>query len=283
MSSGDSGSSGLGLSIASSAISSISSIVGGLLAAHTARLKGATTENQAVAQVVPAFDADIAAIANAYNSGQISARDAASYFASVDTQIYRYLQTLVGRPGTSWNESTGLAGKCDNTCTSGCCVYFQNLAVVLSLAQIFLAGASIRWNGHWNLNQSQFATVSPSGVTLHVPTIVGSKYGMPQRNGYDLNLLNVPSAAANPPQSAQTGLPPLPVRSGVFSEGTPNGQTPTFSATSQNGLMTASFLQPGSSISTFGGMSSTGTLGIIVAFAAIASAVFAGIALSHRK
>src|SRR5277367_4095336 len=71
------------------------------LAQHTARLKDATNENEALDQVIPAFDADLAAIANAFNTGT-SASDCVSALQLVDTNIYTYLRSLVGKAGTAW-------------------------------------------------------------------------------------------------------------------------------------------------------------------------------------
>jgi hypothetical protein len=99
----------------------ISSIVGGLLAAHQARLQGATTENQQVAKAVPSFYQTAIAIVNAWNAGRISRADAINGWQQLDQATYTALRQFVGKPGTAWNSSA--SGVCDKTCTVGCCIY----------------------------------------------------------------------------------------------------------------------------------------------------------------
>src|SRR5215471_137514 len=109
-----------------------SALLGALLAAHKARLAGATNENAAVAQVISPFDDFIKQAVQYYNTGQVTASDFVNYVAQFDAKLYSYMKSFVGKPGTAWSDSTGMAGKCDKTCTAACCVYFGDLGPVLS-------------------------------------------------------------------------------------------------------------------------------------------------------
>lgn len=110
----------------------------GLLAQHTARLKNAKDENSALDALVPAFDADLAEIAQAYETGEYSAPDCIAALLAVDQQSSAYLRSLVGKPGTAWTSAplssqigTGnrpsYSADCNKTCTVSCCVYLNDL------------------------------------------------------------------------------------------------------------------------------------------------------------
>jgi hypothetical protein len=106
------------------------------LAQHTARLKGAENENQAADQLIPAFDADLAQIAAAYNSGATDAGTCVKACQAVLAQCYSYLYAQVGKPGTAWNSS----GNCDKSCTAGCCIYYNDLAPAINGSPVFANG-----------------------------------------------------------------------------------------------------------------------------------------------
>lgn len=242
-------------------ISAVSKITAGLLAAHTARLKGATSENAALVQVIPAFDDDIKGIVNAYNTGQASAQQAIVALQAVDNGIKAYLKAQVGKPGTAWNDSVGIAGKCDKTCTAGCCVYFGDLGPPLSLVMVALGGQGTNWGS----NDPRISS-GPSGVTVQIPQVFGSKFGGTNRAAYTLTVLNRPGSSANPPQFAQNDFPPIPPRLGLVSDGTVQGQTSTFSTMSQ-GLLdnsAAVYSPAGVSVATNSGTLLIGA-GIIIA------------------
>lgn len=217
------------------AAGAIQGLASALLGQHTARLKGAKTENAALVQVIPAFDADLTGIINAYNTGQATAAQAVAALQSVDAGIKKYLMAQVGKPGTSWNEKTGVAGKCDKTCTAGCCIYYGDLGPPLSLAIFALGGQPTFWaSGDPRISSG------PSGVIVTVPQVFASKYGGANRASYSVTILNRGSGSANPPQFAQTGLPTIPPRLGLVSDGTVQGQTTPFSYSSQGLLNNAS-------------------------------------------
>jgi hypothetical protein len=215
-------------------VAGVSSLIGSL-AQHSARLAGAKSENQALVQVIPAFDADLTQIIQAYNSGQISASQAVAALGVVDAAIKKYLMSQVGKPGTAWNETVGISGKCNSSCTAGCCIYYGDLGPPLSLAMLALGGSGT----HWGANDPRISQ-GASGVTIQVPQVYASKFGGTNRAGYSITILNRPGSASNPSQFGQGDLPIPPPRLGLVSEGTVVGQTTPFSYSSQGLLDNAS-------------------------------------------
>lgn len=218
-------------------IQAISLIGGALLAAHTARLKAAQSENAAVATIIAPYDADIRNIVNAYNSGQASAAQCIAALQQMDQNIVAYLKSGVKASGTAWSDATGSQGKCDKTCTAGCCVYYGDLGPPLSLLQIAMGGSG---NSLWQQNDPRWSE-QPGGYVITVPQVFASKYGGTNRPSYTLQVLKKATSPLNPSQYAQQGSPTT-VPLGRVSNGTVNGQTPTFSAVSQARLANASFL-----------------------------------------
>lgn len=118
------------------AIKTLGAIAGALLAQHTLRLHDAANENAALDALIPAFDADLQQIAQAFNSGT-DAKTCIEALYAVDSNAYNYLRAQVGKPGTAWGgPSTGAIGlninpsypaACDKSCTAGCCVYLNDL------------------------------------------------------------------------------------------------------------------------------------------------------------
>jgi hypothetical protein len=222
--------------IAVSGVQALSKIAGALFAAHTARLAAAKSENAAVANIIAPFDQDVAQLVQIWNTGQADPATFINYVKEVDNNVYNYMKSLVGRSGTAWSDSNGMAGKCDKTCTAACCVYFGDLGPVLS-GMIQAAGGT----GKWGPNDPRIQRTA-GGTVISAPKVFASKYGGVDRAGYSVTMINYSQKPANPPTYAQTGIPTTPVRLGVVSEGTPAGQTPTFSQSSQAGLVNASVL-----------------------------------------
>lgn len=104
--------------------SAVSAVAGILLAQHTARLKGAIAENQLLPATIKAYDADIAGIVSAFNSGQITASQAITYLQQVDQSVYNYMKSNATGPGRAWREG---GGPCNAGCTTECCVYYGDL------------------------------------------------------------------------------------------------------------------------------------------------------------
>jgi hypothetical protein len=217
-------------------VSAVTKIAGALFAAHTARLAAAKNENAAVAQIIAPFDADVQSLAQLWNSGQVTPSQFISYCQQVDQATYNYMRNLVSKSGTAWSDTNGMAGKCDKTCTAACCVYFGDLGPVLS-GMIVAAGGQ----GKWGPNDPRISQQA-GGFVITVPEVFASKYGGIDRKGYTITMVNLAQKPANPTSYAQTGLPQKTVPLGKVSEGTPAGQTSTFSSVSQAGLVNASVL-----------------------------------------
>jgi hypothetical protein len=163
--------------IAGPAIAAVGNIV---LAQHTARLKGATNENQAADQVIPAFDADLAQIVSAYNAGQITAAQAIAGAQQVDAQVKAYLKAQVGAPGTAWSEY-GAMGPCNKNCTVGCCIYWNDLHPAI-------VGAPTFANGTVGL----IPVLQAGSGLVYVPEVYppsNTAYGNYQRAAYSLSVI----------------------------------------------------------------------------------------------
>jgi predicted RNA-binding Zn ribbon-like protein len=162
-------------------VGAIASVAESLLAAHQARLKGATNENNAALQIVPVYDSFINKLVAAYNSGQVSAAEAANVFARFDQSVYQQLRSLVGAPGTAWSDAAGMAGRCDKTCTVSCCLYFSDLGPPLSLARRVWGDQGGRWGN---------AGPDPrlNGRTVTVPKVYPGKYSAYSRASYTFTL-----------------------------------------------------------------------------------------------
>lgn len=157
----------------------VAGIAESLLAAHKARLQGATNENNAALQIVPVYDSFVKQLVAAYNAGKITKATTAQTFAKFDAALYQRLRSLVGPAGTAWSDSAGMAGKCDKTCTVSCCLYFSDLGPPLSLARWVLGDHGGRWkSGDPRL----------SGRTVTVPKVYPGKYSSFSRELYKFTL-----------------------------------------------------------------------------------------------
>lgn len=118
-------------SAVSQAIPFIGSLVApifSLLAAHSARVKGATDENSGLNNIIPAITADIQGINAAYNAGQINDSQAIAALQTVYQNYWNYMTQFRGKPGVAGGASncqpsnaSNSGTKCDKTCTAGCC------------------------------------------------------------------------------------------------------------------------------------------------------------------
>lgn len=161
------------------AVAVAAAIAAALLAAHEKRLQDAKTENQAVDQWVPVFDSFIQQVVQAYNSGQISASQAAQICQQFDQTIYNKFRSFVGQPGTAWSDQIGMAGKCNKQCTVGCCLYFGDLGPPLNNISYVLGFPTGKWgSGDPRIN----------GRTITVPKVYPSKYSPLTRESYTVTL-----------------------------------------------------------------------------------------------
>jgi hypothetical protein len=168
------------------AIGFVGQIAGALLAQHTKRLQDAANENQALDNLIPAFDADLAAVVAAFNSGT-SAADCINALYAIDSNAYTYLRAQVGKPGTAWGgpstQSIGLginpsySASCDKKCTAGCCVYLNDLRPAIF--------------GRKGVNSGLIEAIQNGTGQVTVPAIAApprSAYGNYSRAAYTLTL-----------------------------------------------------------------------------------------------
>lgn len=176
----------------------------GLFKAHTARLAGATNENEAIAQLAPAIQADLEEVGEYVSSGQVSVQDAISFVESIDQQTQGYLQKLQGQPGVSWfanyngpitfvtsnpqvNLGQGVA--CDKNCTVGCCVYFNSWKPAFTAFEILLQSGK------------------PFSVT--VGPMQSNKYGFPGFPAYTIQVSPSPASTVSAVESTVTNAADL--------------------------------------------------------------------------
>jgi hypothetical protein len=237
----------------------MASIASGILAVglsqlsqHTARVADATNENEAANQIVPAFDADLAAIVAAYNSGRYAASACAQALQTVDAQTKAYLQKQVGKPGTAWSgvPSDNCSGnaigavKCDKTCTVGCCIYSEDLHV----------GINCALNGLKTANAGPVGTKGGAGI----PEVYGSSYGLNSRAAYTITFVKPPINNAVIVSNTVNGIlsPPTPIASTpVASAAPPAGSTtPASSSPTANFLSTLTNTELATGLAVLGGI-----------------------------
>jgi hypothetical protein len=171
------------------------------LTQHSERLQDAKAENVAMQPAVAAYDADLAAIAEAYSAGQITATQAASVIATLDANIYANLHSLVGKPGTAWSnppfnmltQASGSQVDCNTKCTVSCCVYSDDLHSPLTAAYATLTGQQLQVG-----SISAFVQVTDGGFILNVPEIYppdNSAYGDYSRPAYSLSFVQASSTS----------------------------------------------------------------------------------------
>jgi hypothetical protein len=165
--------------MASAVIGASLSLASGLWQGHEIRAAGATTENQAVAQVIPQLDNWFKAIIAAYNSGEATPDQALQGLAVMEQQAQEELHRFVGKPGTSWDNvpaqmcGDGAAVICTKTCTVACCV----------------------WKAYYSRPIDCAFKAIQSGTTRTVTrgAIAASKYGLPNYPAYTLQIGPAPA------------------------------------------------------------------------------------------
>jgi hypothetical protein len=113
--------------IAGAVIGVVGAIVGPLLAAHRARIAGATSENSHNAAVTALFDQAIPQIVAYWNKTHDKAGSIGE-LKQLQQYLYTTMKGRVGQAGTHWDDATGVAGKCNKACTAGCCIYYGDFA-----------------------------------------------------------------------------------------------------------------------------------------------------------
>jgi hypothetical protein len=174
-------------------------IIAGLFAASAARAKGATEENDAVNEYLPAWDQGMQEIFQAANAGTITGADAASLVPSLMSSWWQAAAQFHGLPGVSDNSGGGAScgsytsgvttrcspgHPCGKSCTAFCCVGCNDL---------------------WPSSLDAIAILSSaSGGVLNTCTVYGSGYGATQRSGYSLTYTPPKTTAATTTASGVT-------------------------------------------------------------------------------
>jgi hypothetical protein len=167
-----------------------------LLAQHTARLKGAISENQLIPQSVQAFDADIADLVTAYNGAQVPVNSdgtsptCATAVIQMDMALFTFMKGNATGPGRAWtNNNAGSTPinstqgpSCNSSCTAECCVFYNDMNNILAvLYQFFTTGAK---------TTTVLSSPIASGMQFTVPEVVQPppQYGTFSRAKYTITL-----------------------------------------------------------------------------------------------
>jgi hypothetical protein len=174
-----------------------------LLAQHTARLKGAISENQLIPTSVQAFDADIAELVTAYNAGQVpvlsngQSPTCATAIQQMDQSLYSYMKGNATGPGRAWTDvpganppiSTNAVPACGKACTAECCVFWNDMNNVLAEINRYLTGQPA---------QTILTQKTATGCNFTIPEVVQppKQYGTFSRASYTINLVTPSNATA---------------------------------------------------------------------------------------
>lgn len=156
-------------------------IVAGLFAASAARAKGAKTENAAINEYLPSWDAAMSQIFAAANAGTSTPAQCIAAIQQIMAAWWQAAAQFHGLPGVADNSGGGAncgsytsgttppcspGHPCSKSCTAFCCVGCNDLwTSSLDAIRVFN---------------------SPTGGTVNVCTVYGSGYGATQRSGYSL-------------------------------------------------------------------------------------------------
>jgi hypothetical protein len=164
-------------------------VIAGLWAAHEKRVAGAKAENDAINSAVQTFDAGIKAIFAAANSsdptqnvtGAQASQQVQTLISTFFAQMAPYTHAAGAADASNGGANCGWTSlapgsdscivpanvhHCDKSCTATCCVGCQDLMPTVM--------------------QAQAAFASPTGGSVKVCTVVGSKYGAVTRSSYTL-------------------------------------------------------------------------------------------------
>jgi hypothetical protein len=186
------------------AAGAIVAVIAGLFEASAARAKGATEENQAVNEYLPAWDQGLQAIFAAANNGTATASECISALGTLMQSWWAAAAQFKSLPGVADASGggancgsytpgvstpctpTGGPG-CDKSCTAMCCIGCHDLMPSAAYAAYVLG--------------------LPQGGTVNVCTVYGSGYGASQRDGYSLTYTPPPpSSAAGVATGATTAI-----------------------------------------------------------------------------
>jgi hypothetical protein len=168
--------------VAGPAISAVfNAIAGNLLKASAKRAAEAKNENSAVANAVPGWDAAVAQIVAAYNSGQVSATEASSLF---DLALQNYWNETVpqiqpGRNGCNGGKSCPAPSSVTNEGGNNYCSGDIGAACCVGCADLDLSTHNLK-----AAVAAQAATGKPQ--TGFVQVVYASKYGGINRPAYNV-------------------------------------------------------------------------------------------------
>src|ERR1700691_728289 len=175
------------------AAGAIVGIIAGLFEASAARAKGATTENEAINEYLPAWDSGMQQIFAAANAGTATPAECITAVQSLMSNWWAAAAQFHGLSGVA-DASHGGADcgtyvpgqttacsptggpRCGKSCTAFCCVGCHDLMPSAQYA-IYLFGL-------------------PQGGQLNVCTVYSSSYGASQRNSYTLTYTPPPASTA---------------------------------------------------------------------------------------
>lgn len=184
-------------------IGALVGIIASLWAAHDARVKGATEENEIVGSALSTWDAGMQQIFAAANSGQITGQQGAQLVSQLMASYWSAVAQAKGLPGVADSSNSGGncgsytpgqttrctpsgAPKCNKQCTVGCCVGCNDL-YPSSLDAIAVL-------------------MSASGGSFTTCTVYSSSFGLAQRNGYQLSYTPPAPTAANAATEAGSAI-----------------------------------------------------------------------------
>lgn len=206
-------------------------------AQHTKRLRDAKNENAALDALIPAFDADLQDVVNAFNSG-VSPQDCINQLIQIDSYAYSYLRAQLGQPntpglpGVAWGgPSSSQLGyglnpsypaTCDAKCTAGCCVYLNDLRPAIFGRTVGSAYSAYQTRA--GVVGGLIEAIQNGGGMVHVIPIApppNKAYGNYARATYDLTLTKPSSVtgiaesvlgvtSTSPTASVQTGQSNVP-------------------------------------------------------------------------
>jgi hypothetical protein len=180
---------GSALSIALPVIGiALGAVLGALFAAHEARVKGATTENEVLNSLIPTMQTAIENIFQAANSGQVTAAQAVAAVQAVQQQYWEEVAQVETGPGQAGGPNkcvaqtpTPNAGTtCDSSCTASCCVGCNEINEwCYNAIQAFQSGGGsgpLPWQSISG-NKYGLSNFSPPSGTTYTPSAAGSSTG----------------------------------------------------------------------------------------------------------
>jgi len=169
------------------------------LAQHTARLKGAISENQLIPTVVNAYDSDLREIVSAFNSGSATRSQCAAAIYQMWNSIHSYMKSNATGPGRAWRDFGGIdqiphGFACDKSCTAECCVFWIDMhPAMANLYSFWSTGKPLEVsnNNYTGWPPTNNGKTLSDGIDIKIITVQppnNPAYGNFSRSGYTLTL-----------------------------------------------------------------------------------------------